>query len=126
MTEKTILIIDDSEADQILCSHKIREVDSSIKIYDSYGAYQGLEVLSKRKNIDVILLDINMPDMDGFEFLDTYEKIYGKNAHQVYLFLGSSLSTEMEEQAATYECRNGLILKPLRKQNVIDMFEAKP
>ncbi len=124
MINKNILIIDDSESDHILCAHTIREHDSDIKVQGVYGAYQGLEVLSGRNKIDVVLLDINMPDMDGFEFLDTYAKIYGDDAHRVYLLLGTSLDQEMEDKAATYKCLNGLILKPLNKQNVAEMFSA--
>ena len=118
MTVQSTLIIDDSESDQILCGHAIRAFDPSVKINDVYAAYEGLELLAKRHKFDVLLLDINMPDMNGFEFLDMYRKIYGNDAHKIYLLLGTAPQSDIHEKIEEYDCLDGALLKPLDKQDV--------
>jgi len=68
MTEKkTVLIIDDEEMLQ-----KILRDIFQMEGYETHLAGNGLEGLEVLKNVtpDLILLDLNMPGMDGFEFLE--------------------------------------------------------
>ena len=64
-----ILVVDDSDAVQILLQRVLRQTKMSIgTIYKAAGGAEALTLLSAHK-IDLILLDLKMPKMNGFELL---------------------------------------------------------
>ena len=67
-----VLIVDDQALNRILLSKMLEQEGYKISV-----AYNGLDALNvlKREQIDIVLLDVLMPVMDGFE---TAEKIIGK------------------------------------------------
>jgi signal transduction histidine kinase len=62
-----ILIIDDHSSNRIICQENLGELDGH-EIFEAENGEKGLEIAAE-KNPDVILLDIMMPVMDGFETL---------------------------------------------------------
>ncbi len=71
MNEKTILIVDDKFSVTRLASDYL-----SSKGYKTITAWDGNQALTEARinHPDIILLDIMMPHMDGFEFIKTYRK----------------------------------------------------
>jgi len=61
-----ILIVDDSKLDMILISSILEEHE----VLEAYDGLECMEVLNKNKNIDIIILDLKMPRMNGFEVLE--------------------------------------------------------
>ena len=82
-------------------------------------ALEGLTTLQNKNNQlpDVILLDINMPIMDGWEFLDAYKtKCFNKN---IPIFITSSSVDNLDiRKATTNTLVNGYISKPLNNQSL--------
>ena len=64
-----VLIVDDSAAIRKILQRVLRQAD--IPIGEAYEAGDGIEALERLKDhkVDLILSDINMPNMDGLEFL---------------------------------------------------------
>jgi CheY-like chemotaxis protein len=73
----------------------------------------------------VIFLDINMPVMDGFEFLKCYRHEFQRCAKKVAItFLTTSLRHEDLERAREFEeIVSGYIEKPLTKSVVLRFME---
>ena len=70
-----ILIVDDTKANIESLKAVINSNFSNINVYESLSAKDGFDILYENK-IDLILLDIQMPEMDGYEFA----KILSQNA----------------------------------------------
>lgn len=109
---QSVLIIDDSEADQFFAKLEIVKFDSSINILQAYDGFQALDVLENvEKAPDVIFLDINMPRMSGHEFLAEYVKNF-KETSVVIMLSSSSLDIDID-RALYYDCVRDYIEKPL-------------
>ena len=79
-----VLVIDDSETDQFICSCILEEYNNDIEILKAYDGKEGLEILAQLdKPPEMILLDINMPRMNGHEFLAEYTKMHSDPASVV-------------------------------------------
>jgi CheY-like chemotaxis protein len=94
----TILYIDDDLEDQEVFKDAISIVSPHTKIYFARDGREGFNILSK---IDVppdyIFLDINMPEMDGKEFLTTVKKTHMLNSTPVVMYSTSSNPVDIKE-----------------------------
>ncbi|MDB5256988.1 MAG: response regulator receiver protein [Chitinophagaceae bacterium] len=113
-----IMIIDDDDVSNFItqkCLEKSGTVDK-ISIYlESPEAINEL-IQKKRDNIqlpDYILLDINMPYIDGFDFLDLCQSSDILEAIHVIMYT-SSLRLEDRKKALTYSAVKGYLEKPLQ------------
>ena len=106
------MIIDDSDADQFLTEAIIKKTFLSIEIHQAYDGEEALETLdSMDKQPSLILLDINMPGMNGFEFLDEYSK--REKQSKVIAMLTSSEQEQDKIKALQHECVHKYLVKPL-------------
>lgn len=83
----TVLVVDDSAADLQITMSAIR---SDFKVLAAKNGEQALMMMDKIK-ADVILLDVNMPEMDGYE---TCQRMIEKNNEVDIIFVSSNDSTE--------------------------------
>ncbi|BCR06650.1 response regulator [Desulfuromonas versatilis] len=66
---KKVLIIDDSSTMRKIVTRSLRQAGLDVgQILEAGDGQEALQLLAKEK-VDVILSDINMPNMDGLEFL---------------------------------------------------------
>ena len=116
---KSILIVDDAEADQYFNSHIIEDARPSVTIMKAYNGEEALEIIKKgNKTPDLILLDINMPRMNGHEFLEAYTKLKGNQEIPVVVMLTSSDNEVEMRQTSQYPCVKKFLTKPLTEENV--------
>lgn len=81
---KTAMLIDDNEIDNFINQKMIESTNFAERIYvntNGKSALEFMENLKKNKELDedlipeIIFLDLNMPIMDGFQFLQEFEKL---------------------------------------------------
>src|ERR1041385_2757434 len=82
MTKKihSILLVDDDDATNYLNRLTLKKLDCADEVHISESGSEALQYLQKNVNgdyphPDLIFLDINMPAMDGWEFLEEYKKL---------------------------------------------------
>ncbi len=122
------MLIDDNEIDNLINQKMIEASGITQHIYTHTGArsaieflnnIEGLEGLSSQVLPDVIFLDIDMPLMDGFQFLDEFEQMGDeiKNKCRVVM-LTSSINPQDVNKSKKYSYVKKYINKPLSHQNL--------
>jgi CheY-like chemotaxis protein len=91
---RVVLCVDDDADDREMVSNTIFEIDPSFKVVHAENGIEAIEYLSKAKVADdlpcLIILDINMPKMDGKETLAEIKKDWQLNDLPVVIFSTSS------------------------------------
>lgn len=112
----SVLLIDDNEIDNFI-SRKILENCGVTNILTFESAITALQYLEQTTAIpELILLDINFPIMDGFEFLDKLRKLEIAQ-HQLNTFILSATSNPDDINKAKEKC-SGFIEKCLTKEKL--------
>ena len=74
MTEPFVMLVDD-EVPFVETTTK-RLTKRNLKVITAFGGQEALDTLSKNRNVDVVILDVKMPGMDGIETLREIKKAY--------------------------------------------------
>ncbi len=72
MPERKILVVEDD--DFLLEMYSTKLELEGFKVFNATNGVQGLKV-AQRENPDLILLDLNLPEMSGFEVLEQLKKV---------------------------------------------------
>ncbi|WEK37227.1 MAG: response regulator [Candidatus Pseudobacter hemicellulosilyticus] len=112
---KCILLIDDDDPTNFLNRHVLERVNCTDRIQVVQSGQEALEYLSSNANRpDLIFLDINMPGMDGWEFLEKYRMLHrpGSN-NSIMVMLTTSLNPDDAQRANNIPEVDGYENKPL-------------
>jgi len=117
-----ILIVEDQETDQFIAKRYLQKRWPSVKILTALDGRQAIEILeSNMQNLpDLILLDINMPRMNGHEFLLEWSKRHHLDI-PVVVMLTSSEQVSDKESTQQFSVVKDYLLKPLTKDTVASL-----
>ncbi len=113
---KTVMLIDDSESDLLFSRIIVNRSGLCDDVLEFESATAALEHLRTPAGheVDMILLDINMPGMDGFQFLDAYRDLAAtQHARAAVVMLTSSPDPQDRSRAESYGCVRGYVVKPI-------------
>ena len=116
MSEIRTLIVDDSSVMRKIVERALRQAGlDTLVVYEAGSGTEGLDTL-KTKQVDLILSDINMPSMDGLEFL---RQIRAQNlADGVPVVMITTESSEEHVKQAILAGAQGYIRKPFTAEQV--------
>ena len=116
--ELSIFLVDDQYITNFI-NKKLIEVTGMCKsVYDFTDPVEALEHLEQILPY-LILLDLNMPEIDGWDFL---EKMEGFNTIADVVIVTSSTSILDKEKAKNYDRVKGFFVKPLNNKTVLSII----
>ena len=98
------IIIDDETAARAIIDHLCSQLDSLQVLEEFPNAIQAIKFLNKNE-VDLIFLDIHMPDFTGFDFIDTL-----KNPPKIVL---TTSDKNFAIEAFEYDCIVDYLVKPV-------------
>lgn len=125
-----ILIIDDDEINNFIAAKLIDKIPPKAVVNTCLNGQIGLDfVKSKLQNQDempdIIFLDINMPVMNGWEFLEEFEKIKDQINKKISInMLSSSVYNDDINKAETFNTVNKFISKPLTVDKIQELYNT--
>ena len=124
-----ILLIDDSEPDLLYTRIVLERANVVREIVDFESARDALAWLEQPDcpGADLILLDINMPGMNGFDFLRAYEAAARRPHTPSVVMLSSSADPRDRHSAEGFGSVRGFVTKPLasgQAQGLLELLRA--
>lgn len=128
-----ILLIDDDETTNFINARTLRKAGVAQSIQIAVNGKEALDYLKKEGKFahltsypqpDIIFLDINMPIMNGWEFLDAYNELPSEiKGNVIVVMLTTSLQVTDHEKVSTSPLIRGLVNKPLDKKTLIEVIK---
>lgn len=129
LKEKQICIIDDDDICTVIMKKNISKLYPALPIASYKHGQEALDAFMKLKHDEeelscVIFLDLNMPVLDGWEFLEIFTRLIRKTKKQVSIYvISSSISNTDKSRVSSYHEVSGYLLKPITRsmlQEVVD------
>jgi len=131
MNKKIIWIIDDDAIYQTIINKLIQKSG----VFSTHSSFMnGKEAITTLNTIleiheefipDIILLDINMPVMDGWEFMEEIKRIKSKINKQIIIYIvSSSIAIEDRNKSKTFTDIIGYIPKPISVEDLIAIVQS--
>ena len=115
-----ILIVDDSQLIHSMYRLVLNRY-KSCKIVDAMNGLEALDVLSRENDFNLILLDINMPVMNGLQFM---EKIKKENIYKhIPIIVISTEGKEEDTLRALQLGASGYVVKPFKPHMLYELIE---
>lgn len=109
------LVIDDSRAVRMVVGNILR--DQGFRVYEAGHGQQGLEQLRANSEISLVLVDWNMPVMDGLEFIRAVRRERTWNG--VKIVMVSTESESEQVQRAINAGANEYVMKPFTPEVLV-------
>lgn len=118
MTEISALIVDDSSVMRKIVERALRQAGVAFaKVFEASNGVEALDVL-REHSVELILSDINMPNMDGLEFLRQMRAQHLALDVPVVMITTESSQEQVREAITAGAC--GYIRKPFTAEQVKD------
>jgi CheY-like chemotaxis protein len=112
-----LLIVDDSDSDLLYGRVVVERSGIAQKVSTQEGSREALAFLQQPDghDVDLIFLDINMPGMDGFQFLEAFEALSGQGRVKasVVVMLTSSPDLPDRDRAFSFKSVRDYMVKPV-------------
>jgi len=117
MGKQKVLYVDDEPINLELLKISFRK---EYEVITAMSADDGLEILEKDSDIKLIISDLRMPVMDGYEFI---RKVKKKYADKICMLLTGYLESEIMHEKINKDLVFRYIVKPWKKDQLIQSIE---
>jgi CheY-like chemotaxis protein len=125
MSQKTIWVIDDDPIYQIIVNKIIKKSELFLSVSSFKNGKDAIDALKRvlennEALPNIILLDLNMPIMDGWEFMDEMVGLKSQNAKTIRVYIvSSSIAIEDKNKAKNYPEIIAYLSKPVDNNDLI-------
>ena len=116
----SFIVIDDTELDQFIAKRMIGQAGKHFEVKSFYEARSAFEFIKSESELlsadmaTLVLLDMYMPVMNGYDFLDAFETLDQKIQDRYYIVaLTSSVDRTDNVRFRSYKSVKGVLCKPL-------------
>lgn len=128
----TYMLVDDDLTNNLVCKLIITKFDASAPISVFSVPEKALEYIENLKEESssetpekiILFLDVNMPTMTGWEFLDKFLLFPEELKSQFFIYILSSAIDDYVEERNKYPFVKDFLSKPLRNENLINIEES--
>jgi CheY-like chemotaxis protein len=123
-----VAIIDDDRVFQKITWMKITRNNYARKVLMFSDGDQAMRFISENSNKtdelpDIILLDLNMPVMDGWDFMDAFVKLRPRIGKKITIFVAtSSVNPEDQRRAIEVSAVSDYVIKPISDASLKRLF----
>lgn len=123
MKPPDFIIVDDDTTSNLICEFSIRRVHDQARIEMFTNPQKALDMIagthaSKRKGSSILFLDINMPSMTAWDFLEIFQK-YDEKVRSVFsIYILSSSIEDFVEEKKQFPFVSGFLTKPMTKDAI--------
>lgn len=122
------ILIDDDSIFNFIHAKVIRQVDEEAYIADFISSSEALDFIKERcvshkAEPTLVFLDINMPEINGFELLDAIKELPAESVSKMSIYIiTSSLNEKDVRKSKEYPILKGYIGKPLSFERVKEVL----
>jgi len=126
--ELSFIIIDDSELDCFIARKIVAHADKSIPVKTFQNAQDVIKIIEhntedSNNGTTIILLDLQMPLMNGFEFVEEFEKFSsGIKDRYMIVVLSSTRNSNDISRILTYRSVHSLMEKPITREKLLSLI----
>ncbi|MAJ37852.1 MAG: response regulator [Flavobacteriaceae bacterium] len=117
-----VLLIEDDKIEQMKLQRVTSKFDMNLEITTAENGEQALEILSTLEEVNLIVLDLNMPRMNGLEFLTELRK--NEKWKYVPVIILTTSSHKEDIQRAYRLGISGYLVKPLRYEDYSNLVST--
>lgn len=124
---KSVVLVDDNPDDLFINSLVVQRSKLEKEPVQFSNPVSALSYLAKtpQDGARIVFLDINMPYLDGFAFLERYEQTCAQqNAGDLIVMLTTSMHSEDRQRAESNKLVRRYLRKPLTVQDLEDLVES--
>ncbi|RZS98296.1 response regulator receiver protein [Cecembia calidifontis] len=117
-----IIFVDDDTIQHMINRKNLQRLKPEIELFFFENPYKALEWLEGNE-ADLLILDVNMPEMTGWEFLDLLRQ---KERTIEVKMLTSSMDPVDIEMSLNYSMVSGFLIKPLKNEIMAEILGIVP
>ncbi|MBW4888729.1 response regulator [Mucilaginibacter sp. HMF5004] len=124
---KTVCVIDDDKIYIYGLKKLISIKQLSPNLMEFYNGKEAIDFLTDPENLnslpDIIFLDINMPVMDGWGFMESFVKIKPQLGKKITIYMvSSSINDDDIERAKSISDITDYVIKPISPDTLVELF----
>jgi len=120
-----ILLVDDEPADNYAHERLLYKLGVAVEIHAVTSGQTAIELLARDPPLrpTLLLLDVNLPDLDGFEFVAAFQQLPAlqQEATHIVLLTGGMRSEDLGRLYALPVA--GLVIKPLTREKIDELLQ---